>query len=53
MQFFVLDRVIRKEGLYVYDMHNVVEKYLSIGIAPVRNRGGSLVINKWQIFTSL
>jgi hypothetical protein len=27
MRFFLIDGVIQKEDLYVYDMHNVEEKY--------------------------
>jgi hypothetical protein len=40
--------VIQEEGFYAYDMHNIVGKQFSIRIAPVRNRGESLVeiINK-------
>jgi hypothetical protein len=30
---FLIDRVIEEEGLYVYYMHNVVGKHLSINIA--------------------
>jgi hypothetical protein len=26
----------------------MVEKHFNISIAPVRSRGGSLVINKWK-----
>jgi hypothetical protein len=28
--------------LYVYNMHNIEQKHISINIAPVRSRGGSL-----------
>jgi hypothetical protein len=43
--------VVQGEGLYVYNIHNIkkmkiVEKNLSISIAPVRSRGGSLVIDR-------
>jgi len=27
MRFFLIDRVIQEEGLYVYNMHNIVEKH--------------------------
>jgi hypothetical protein len=30
--------------VYVYNMHNMVEKHLNISIAAVRSRGASLVI---------
>jgi hypothetical protein len=39
-----IDRVIQEEGLYVYNMHNIEEKYFLTSIAPVRSRGGSLVV---------
>jgi hypothetical protein len=32
--------------MYLYNMHNILEKHLCISFAPVRSRGGSLVINK-------
>jgi hypothetical protein len=38
--------VIQVGGLYVYNMHNMVEKHLAISIAAMRSRGGSLVNNK-------
>jgi hypothetical protein len=44
MLFFLIDSVIQEEGLYVHKMHNIVEKHLSINIASVRSRGGSLVL---------
>jgi hypothetical protein len=31
--------------MYVYNMHNIVEKLISVVIAHVRSRGGSLVIS--------
>jgi hypothetical protein len=37
--------VIQEEGLYAYNMHNILEKHFSISIAPVRNRAGLLVMN--------
>jgi hypothetical protein len=40
--------VIQEVGLYVYNMHNIVEVPFSITIAPVRYRDGSLVIRYWQ-----
>jgi hypothetical protein len=45
MQSFLIDRMIQEEGLFDYNMHNIVEKHLSISIAPVRSRGGLLVNN--------
>jgi hypothetical protein len=45
MRFFLIDRVIQEEGLYVYNMQNLVSKHITNSIAPVRNRGGSLVYN--------
>jgi hypothetical protein len=38
--------VILEEGLYVYNIHNIVDKYFSISIAPVQNQSGSLVCDK-------
>jgi hypothetical protein len=35
MQFFIIDRVIKEKVLYLYNMHNIVEKHFSIGIEPV------------------
>jgi hypothetical protein len=43
LRCFLVDRVVQEEGLYVYKMHNIAEKHFSIGIAPVRSRGGLLV----------
>jgi hypothetical protein len=48
--FFLTDRVIQKEGLYVNIIYNMVEKHLRISIAPVQSRGGSLVVNKSILF---
>jgi hypothetical protein len=45
VRFFLIDRVIQGVGLYVYNMHYVVEKRFCNNIAPVRSRGGSLVDN--------
>jgi hypothetical protein len=45
--------VIQEEGLYVYIMHDIVEKHFSISIAPMRSRGGSLVINKINFHVAL
>jgi hypothetical protein len=42
MRVFLIYSVIQKEGFYV---HHIVEKHFGITIAPVRSRGGSLVIN--------
>jgi hypothetical protein len=39
MRFLLIDREIHKEGLHVYNMY-IVEKHLSIIIAPVRSRAG-------------
>jgi hypothetical protein len=39
-----LNRVIPEEGLYVYNISNIVKKHFSISIESVRSRGGSLVI---------
>jgi hypothetical protein len=39
------NRMIQEEGLYVFNIHNIVNKHFSISIA-VRSRGESLVINK-------
>jgi len=27
MRFFLIERVIQEEGLYVYNMHNIEEKH--------------------------
>jgi hypothetical protein len=43
IQFFLIDRVIQEEGLYVFNMQNILEKHFSISIALVRRRGRSLV----------
>jgi hypothetical protein len=41
---FLIDRVIKEEGFYVYSMYNKVEEHIvSAGIAPVRNWSESLV----------
>jgi hypothetical protein len=45
MQFLLIDRMIKEERLYVYNMRNIVEKHFSISNAPVRSRGESLVHN--------
>jgi hypothetical protein len=44
MWFFLIDTMIQEQGLYAYNIHNIVEKHFSISITPVRNRGGSLVL---------
>jgi hypothetical protein len=41
---YVYMYVIQEEGSYVHNMYNIVEKHLSVSIASVRSRGGSLVI---------
>jgi hypothetical protein len=41
----LIDIVIQEEGLYVYNMHNIVRKHYSISIAPERSQVGSLVFN--------
>jgi hypothetical protein len=35
MRVLLIDRLIRKEGLYIYNMHNIKEKHFSIGITLV------------------
>jgi hypothetical protein len=40
---FLTDKVTQEEGVFVYNMHNIVEQHFSFGIAPLRCRGGSLV----------
>jgi hypothetical protein len=35
--------------IYIYDMHNTVQKNFNMSIAPVRSRGGLLVLYKNQI----
>jgi hypothetical protein len=42
----LIDKVILEEGLYVYNMHNIVQKDFSFSIAPVQSRSGSLVCLK-------
>jgi hypothetical protein len=42
MRIYLTDRVFQEKGLYVYNMHYIVEKHFSISIPPVRSRGGSL-----------
>jgi hypothetical protein len=42
MRFILIEIMIQEKGLYVYSMHCVVEKHISI--TPVRSQGGSLVI---------
>jgi hypothetical protein len=51
MRFLLIDRAIQEEGSYVYNMHNIVEKHISISIAIVQSRGGSLVSNKYGSLT--
>jgi hypothetical protein len=43
MRFDLIDTLIQKEGLCLNDMHNIVQKHLSICIVSVRSRGESLV----------
>jgi hypothetical protein len=42
MQFFLIDRTIQEEGLYVliYNMYNIVDKHFSISIVPVQTGAG-------------
>jgi hypothetical protein len=40
---FLIDIIINEEGFYVYNLYNIVDEHFSIGIEPVRSRGGSLV----------
>jgi hypothetical protein len=53
MWVFLIDEVIQEEGLYVYNIHNIVEKQFSINIVPVRSEGGMLVCNKLHICTQM
>jgi hypothetical protein len=48
---FLKDRVTQEEeeSLYVYNMHNMVQKHLIINIELVRSQGGSLVIIKEKL----
>jgi hypothetical protein len=46
MLFFLIDRMIQEEGLYVYKIHNIVEERFRISITPVRSLGESLVTDK-------
>jgi hypothetical protein len=39
----LIDRGSQEEGLYVYNMYNLVEKHFLISIVPVRSRGESLL----------
>jgi hypothetical protein len=34
MRFFYIDKAIQEEGLYVYNMHNIVEKHLISAFYP-------------------
>jgi hypothetical protein len=34
MRFFLIARVIKEEGFYVYNLYNIVEEHLSITIEP-------------------
>jgi hypothetical protein len=45
---FLIDRVIKEEGLCVYNMFNIVKKHFSISVKLVRSRGGSLVTYKYR-----
>jgi hypothetical protein len=47
--FFFIGKMIQEEGLYVYNINNIVEKHFNICIAPVRRRGESLVIIQARI----
>jgi hypothetical protein len=46
MRYFLIDIMVLEGGSYVCNVHNIVEKYFSISIAPVQSRGGSLVVYK-------
>jgi hypothetical protein len=35
MRFFLIDRVIQVDALYVYNIHNIVDKIFTTSIAPV------------------
>jgi hypothetical protein len=39
-----LDRQIQEEGLYVYNVHNIVEKHFSVSVTPVRSQVAILAI---------
>jgi hypothetical protein len=52
MQFLLIDRMIHEVGLYVYNMHNKVERHFSISIAHVRSRAGRQLIKKRQYLGS-
>jgi hypothetical protein len=39
MRLFLIDRVIQEKGLYVYNMHDIVEKHFRISIAPETGAG--------------
>jgi hypothetical protein len=41
--YFVPNTTGDEKGLYVYKMHNIVEKHFITSIAPVRSRSGSLI----------
>jgi hypothetical protein len=49
---FLINRVIKEEDLYVYNMHNKVEKHFSVSIAPVRSRDDSLVYFQIEYFNN-
>jgi hypothetical protein len=36
MRIFLIDRVIQEEGLYIYNMHNIVKKHFRISIVPCK-----------------
>jgi hypothetical protein len=52
MRFFVKARVIHEEGLYVYNMHNIVEKHFNMSFEPVRSWDGLLVKNKAEVLNN-
>jgi hypothetical protein len=47
MWFSLTSRVIQEEGVYVYNMHDIVEQHISNSIALVRSRDGSPLLIKY------
>jgi hypothetical protein len=41
---FLIARMMKEEGFYVYNMYNIVEEHFSITIEPVQSMGGLLVV---------
>jgi hypothetical protein len=40
MLFFLIDRVIQKEGLYLYNMHNILQKHSEYALRPCEAGAG-------------